>query len=361
MNAQISITSSSFSYTQDFASYSGTNLSISGWSATFTGTPTYNGENTGSSNSGGVYSYGTSGSTERALGALRSGTPGNISFTVSFTNNTGFTISGFTISYDFEQWRYSNTSGFTVTQTGLGSTSLSDLDGYGVASGTNGTVTVTPTSLTLSALEILDGSTFSITFTTTDVSGADNGIAIDNFMLSSIVLPVEFLSFDVSKKDRSSYISFITASETNNDYFTIERSTDGRDFEAIGEIKGAGNSTEQISYTFIDENPLSGVNYYRIKQTDFDGKYSYSDVKAVNHASNISTWVTPKNTSGSITVETDLDNYELTVYSSMGQMVEKYSAYSGKQTIDISELPNGIYYFVVHSTTSQETIKVVKY
>lgn len=72
MNAQISITSSSFSYTQDFASYSGTNLSISGWSATFTGTPTYNGENTGSSNSGGVYSYGTSGSTERALGALRS-------------------------------------------------------------------------------------------------------------------------------------------------------------------------------------------------------------------------------------------------------------------------------------------------
>lgn len=178
---------------------------------------------------------------------------------------------------------------------------------------------------------------------------------------SAAPLPVKLTAFTLHKMNQITRLSFSTVSETNNDYFTIERSTDGRDFEAIGDIKGAGNSTEQISYTFIDENPEQGINYYRIKQTDFDGNNSYSDVKYVIHGSNNRTWVTPKNTSGIVTIDTDLDNYDLAVYSSMGQMVEKYSAYSGKQTVDISELPNGIYYFVVHSTTSQETIKVVKY
>ncbi len=271
----------------------------------------------------------------------------SLSFTI--TANTGYTV---TISQVTLTQRRTN-AGPTDINLQIGST--------------NNTGTITTTCQTpysgSSNITLTSGQSSTITiFLTKPTAGTTGGnYDFNDIQVFGTALPVEFLSFDVSKKDRSSNIGFSTASETNNDYFTIERSLDGRDFEAIGEIKGAGNSTEQISYTFVDENPLSGVNYYRIKQTDFDGKYSYSDVKAVIHGSNNRTWVTPKNTSGIVTVETDLDNYELTVYSSMGQMVKKYSAYSGKQSVDISELPNGIYYFVVHSTTSQETIKVVKY
>jgi flagellar capping protein FliD len=84
IQAQISITSSSFTYSQDFDNYNGSsNGQPANWSISFTGSATYNGQGTGTSNTGGVWSYGIVSSGERALGALRSGTPGNITFTVS--------------------------------------------------------------------------------------------------------------------------------------------------------------------------------------------------------------------------------------------------------------------------------------
>lgn len=185
---QVSLTVSGTAYTQNFTSFTATNAASlpSGWSATFTGTSNYAGYGTGSSTTGGIWSYGvdaTGANTERALGALRTGGAGNIAFTVSFTNNIGSTITSLNISYNFEQWRYANTSGFAVTQTNIGS-SVSGLDQNGVASGTNGTVASTAKSLNLTGLNIANGTTFTIVWTTTDVTGADNGIAIDDFSLT---------------------------------------------------------------------------------------------------------------------------------------------------------------------------------
>ncbi len=93
-------------------------------------------------------------------------------------------------------------------------------------------------------------------------------------------LPIELLSFSGKylEKTNEALLEWITASEINNDYFTIERSTDGITFESIAFIKGAGNSSSSKSYNFIDDNLNDGINYYRLKQTDFDGKYSYSNI-----------------------------------------------------------------------------------
>ena len=286
--AQISIPNTSFSYIETFDSYNPSNSTNfnntipSGWTGTSSGTASYQGQGTGTGNAGGYWAYGTS--SEFSLGALRSGTPGNITYTVSFTNNTGKIITQLSISYDFEQWRYANTSGFTVTATGLGSANVSGLSQAGTSSGTNGTPTTTPMSVNLSGLSVADGATFSLRFLTSDPSGSDNGIAIDYFVLNGIVvLPISLKSFTATPLDRSAaLLSFATALEQNNDYFSIERSTDGLRFSEIGRVQGAGNSLQTREYSYTDNTPLRGINYYRLKQVDYDGKYTFSPVVSLN-------------------------------------------------------------------------------
>ncbi len=95
------------------------------------------------------------------------------------------------------------------------------------------------------------------------------------------VLPIQLISFDAQHSGQTVMITWSTASEINNDYFTIERSTGSFDFKEIGTVYGAGNSSEIQDYDFVDTDPLLGVSYYRLKQTDYDGKFTYSDIVAV--------------------------------------------------------------------------------
>lgn len=99
------------------------------------------------------------------------------------------------------------------------------------------------------------------------------------------VLPVSLISFNGYNKEDVNVIEWITASETNNDYFTIERSANAQDFGEIGHIKGAGNSNSYINYSFTDYEPENTVSYYRLKQTDLDGKINYpSTVIAIKNS-----------------------------------------------------------------------------
>ncbi len=95
-------------------------------------------------------------------------------------------------------------------------------------------------------------------------------------------LPIELLHFTASSNDSEVLLSWATASEINNDFFTLERSADMRSVEIIGHVQGAGNSNQTLTYQFTDPHPLTGINYYRLKQTDFDGSYEYSDWTAVS-------------------------------------------------------------------------------
>lgn len=101
-------------------------------------------------------------------------------------------------------------------------------------------------------------------------------------------LPIELASFQASLEKDMVNISWITNSEINNEYFTVERSSDGASYESIARINGAGNSTYPRSYSTIDNNPLIGTSYYRLKQTDYDGKFSYSE-PAIVHYSDVTT------------------------------------------------------------------------
>lgn len=95
-------------------------------------------------------------------------------------------------------------------------------------------------------------------------------------------LPIEMIRFDGTCTGNIVSLKWITATETDNDFFTIERSTDGIAFSQIGILNGAGNSTQVLNYKFDDVDPFAGTNYYRIKQTDNNGQYSYSKIIAVD-------------------------------------------------------------------------------
>ena len=95
-------------------------------------------------------------------------------------------------------------------------------------------------------------------------------------------LPIELLSFNAKPKGSVVDLNWATASEINNDFFTIEKTIDGVHFEIVGTVKGAGNNTSILNYVSNDDHPYSGVSYYRLKQTDYNGKSSYSDLKTVS-------------------------------------------------------------------------------
>jgi hypothetical protein len=99
---------------------------------------------------------------------------------------------------------------------------------------------------------------------------------------SCVTLPIELVYFIATLDDNRVILEWQTATETNNDYFTIEKSSNGTEFEEVAIIKGAGYSSSYINYSFIDDRPYFGTSYYRLKQTDYDWKFTYSKLQVVN-------------------------------------------------------------------------------
>lgn len=121
-------------------------------------------------------------------------------------------------------------------------------------------------------------------------------------------LPVEWLSFEASAQNGGTQLSWSTATETNNDYFEILRSIDGEHYETIGKTEANGTTSFEIRYEFFDDSPVEGINYYKIKQVDNDGKYSFTHVESVNIDKRFSIYPQPVNTGSSFIIEGVHDN-----------------------------------------------------
>lgn len=115
-------------------------------------------------------------------------------------------------------------------------------------------------------------------------SSAQSGGGPNNAgVLGNGVLPIELLSFNAIRNGDNVDVFWTTVSELNNDYFTVERSKDGVNFDKLVTTDGAGNSNSLINYIETDFTPFEGISYYRLKQTDFSGANSYSQIVAVNY------------------------------------------------------------------------------
>ena len=98
----------------------------------------------------------------------------------------------------------------------------------------------------------------------------------------AIALPINLISFEAKVKEEKVNLKWITMSEINNDYFTIEKTKDGINYEQIKKIKGAGNFYEIVKYEETDDNPYSGISYYRLSQTDFDGRQLFYPLQSIS-------------------------------------------------------------------------------
>lgn len=116
-----------------------------------------------------------------------------------------------------------------------------------------------------------------------------DGFPNTSFPNSSIIvdattgLPVELISFDASRDGTFVDLSWVTGSETNNDYFELERSFDGLNWDLVTIVKGQGNTNERTEYSRTDRHHnLNDIVYYKLSQTDFDGKVEVFDIKSIN-------------------------------------------------------------------------------
>src|SRR6185369_6625515 len=89
-------------------------------------------------------------------------------------------------------------------------------------------------------------------------------------------LPIQLLYFAAKLDDEVVHVNWSTSSETNNEYFTVEKSADGKKFIETGKVNGAGNSSVTRHYGFIDKHPFEGLSYYRLRQTDYNGSFTFS-------------------------------------------------------------------------------------
>ncbi len=178
------------------------------------------------------------------------------------------------------------------------------------------------------------------------------------------ILPVTWASFEAEKQGQMADLDWVTATELHTDHFVVERSTDGRTFEEIGAVAGAGTSYDERAYGFMDTKPARGTNYYRIKQVDTDGNFEYSTIRSLHFDSSEEIVVFPnpaKKYVDIIVPDTEPRNGDLLdveIYNSQGLLV-KIVALSQRASIDLSLLPSGAYQFKIMDGDNLVGIKQV--
>ncbi len=197
--------------------------------------------------------------------------------------------------------------------------------------------------------------------------------SFSKFTLANLIggnnpLPVELLDFSAISSIGKVNVSWSTATEINNDMFSVERSTDGINFSKIGKVKGAGNSYSVLYYNFVDEQPLIGKSYYRLKQTDYDNQYSYSDIVEVDYSlsSSIKAYQNANNE-----LQLNLSGYsaneqiKVNLYDMNGKLIfseminTDQNGNSNNAFLSVSDISSGIYNLSIVAKQQMSTQKLM--
>ena len=189
-------------------------------------------------------------------------------------------------------------------------------------------------------------------------------------MPSTSDLPIELLRFEASYQAKDVLLEWETAMEINNDRFEVERSVDGLDFRKIGLIQGQGTTTTSQAYSFVDEEAYfleSSVFYYRLKQVDTDGQYTYSSIKVVKITrTKRGIYLYPNPVENELTIrfsDASQEERSVSVLNSLGQVLLYFDEIPSQfeTTFDLGELPSGNYWVKVMERMEVTTRMVQKY
>jgi hypothetical protein len=196
--------------------------------------------------------------------------------------------------------------------------------------------------------------------------GTSNGGIIPNAFTP---LPIELISFEGAIEYNKIKLTWSTATEIDNDYFTVERSADGVNFNSIGNVDASGNSLSIKNYSLYDNKPFPTINYYRLKQTDFNGSYTYSKIISITseNESSYSIYPNPASTNESIYVlfeKNHTSTLEISIFDITGKLItttliKDLTEDNQTKKITTGELAKGIYMVRFYDGTKNQIKKLV--
>jgi hypothetical protein len=201
-------------------------------------------------------------------------------------------------------------------------------------------------------------------FTSAQSSNNNQCIVFDNFRTTgtnaAASLPVAFTGFGIKKTESGIQLTWNVAGERDVQSYLIERSTNGNNFTKLGEV-AASNST---AYSFVDNQPVNGLAFYRIKETDADGKFKYSTIVRLNLDKNIVLKAYPSPAKDQVTIEHPVSNKGiLSITTTDGRVVKQMDTKPGlnQTVINISNLKAGLYVVrFLNENRQTETVKLIK-
>ncbi len=178
-------------------------------------------------------------------------------------------------------------------------------------------------------------------------------------------LPVTLVKFTAQQSGNTSLVQWQVANEINNAYFSVERSTDGTNFKAIGQVAGRGTVSSQQSYQFTDDNPAKGLNYYRLKQVDIDGNFTYSNIVPVNFENTNGVFKIFPNPAADIvrlTLPVSATTSFINVFDLSGKKVlaKQIGSNTSDESLDVRTLSAGVYQVTLLQGTQKQTLQLIK-
>ncbi|MCS3797222.1 S8 family serine peptidase [Niastella sp. OAS944] len=173
-------------------------------------------------------------------------------------------------------------------------------------------------------------------------------------------LPLQLGDFTVTRVAKTALLQWATYSESNTSQFIIERSTDGVNFVAIGAVPASGNSNTKKQYRFTDEHPAKGINYYRLKQTDIDGKFSHSPIRKISVDDNFTITLKPNPvTQGVLFITSTVNCSRVELREATGRLVKTASVNAMQTQLPVHDVARGMYYITVVTDNGSEVKKVL--
>ena len=186
----------------------------------------------------------------------------------------------------------------------------------------------------------------------------------DSFSLmiscEDLVFPVELIGPFAEKMDNAVRITWRSLMEVDNEGYWLERSQNGLEWQRLNFTPGPGWSERERDYSFVDQNPPEGSNYYRLIQIDFDGSRHHSDIIQITVESRDNWKVVPSIVQDRLRILGPDRNARLQIHDSFGIRIGATQAINGSSDIDVSQLVPGIYHFRVFEHNSQHVFSVLK-
>lgn len=196
-----------------------------------------------------------------------------------------------------------------------------------------------------------------VTLATATTNTIFRGIA---FTPGTTTLPVKLTSFSASTTSNNVVLNWSTTTEVNNYGFELERSTDNNAFEKIGFVKGNGTSNSLNNYQFIDNILITGTTYYRLKQIDFDGQFTYADIVKVSNNNQLDVIIGPNPFNNEIKVTSNQNIYAVEVIDMTGKVCFSSNPNSFNYSFKLDNMNNGIYFIRVNNGEQTISRRIIK-